>query len=91
MSNEKYAEDKARQETKINDMLYKFKDFESKNNPGPLLERQNNFINNLDNKIINMERDMVYFSIILNFNFFSIVVEENIRSYGQFSTNGREI
>ena len=64
VSNEKYDEEKVRQETKINDMLYKFKDFEAKNNSGPLLERQNNFINNLDNKIINLERDMVDFSIV---------------------------
>lgn len=58
---DKYEEERLRQETKNNDLLYKFKDFEAKNSPAPLLERQNNFINNLDNKIINLEREMVFF------------------------------
>ena len=59
LSHEKYDEDNVKLDARINDLLFKFKDFEAKNNPGPLLERQNNFINNLDNKIINLERDLV--------------------------------
>lgn len=56
---EKYDDDKLKQDTKINDLLFKFKDFTSKNDPTDLLERQNNLIKNLDNKVTNLERELV--------------------------------
>jgi len=65
MTNEKFNEEKVKQEVKMNDLLFKFKDFEAKYNPAPLLERQNNFINNLDNKVTDLERDLVQIYIFL--------------------------
>ena len=65
MTNDKFNEEKLKQEAKINDLLFKLKDFEAKYNPAPLLERQNNFINNLDNKVSNLERDLVDLLLII--------------------------
>lgn len=56
---ESFDDQKKQIDGQFTDLLAKLKDFEKKNDPAPMLERQNQFIKQLETKLGVIEHDLV--------------------------------